>query len=56
MWSETIRELGRDPEEFYNELQQDMERFKSLGIELPLLSKTLNAKKQSEPQGDDDDE
>ncbi|GHT04866.1 phage portal protein [Bacteroidia bacterium] len=31
-WSETIREIGREPEEFFAELEQDIARFKKAGL------------------------
>jgi lambda family phage portal protein len=40
--SETIREMGREPEEFFNEYAQDVERIKKLGISIETLINTMN--------------
>ncbi len=40
--SETIRELGREPEEFFAEYAQDIERLKKHGISVNTLLNTMN--------------
>ena len=43
--SETIRETGREPEEFFEEYKQDVERLKKLGLTLESILPTGNENK-----------
>jgi lambda family phage portal protein len=49
--SEVIREEGRDPEEFFDEYKQDIDRLKSLGITLSSV-----ALSPDDPENNNDDE
>ena len=49
--SETLRENGREPEEFFDEYKQDVERCKTLGINISSLILTSNEQKATETAG-----
>jgi capsid protein len=47
-WSETIREIGREPEEFFEELQQDIARFKKAGLNYGEMIVSVNKNTENE--------